>query len=83
MIRRIALRAQGKYERAAPHFQESLVVARTIERDSYRVYAEIRSLVDLARTESEQGASEQAIKRFKDALAVGRRRPAKRESTHG
>ena len=64
----MALRAQGKHERAAAHLQESLVVAHTMERDSYRVYAEVRSLVDLARTESEQGASEQAIRRFKDAL---------------
>jgi hypothetical protein len=57
----LALLVLGQHERAAAVLRESIVVGQTIERDSVRAMAAIRSLVWLGRVESARGATDTAI----------------------
>jgi tetratricopeptide (TPR) repeat protein len=72
LVRGIAWRARGQHDRAAEVLGESVAVARTVERASYRTFAVVRALVSLGRAESNRGSSTTAIARFSEALAIMR-----------
>jgi hypothetical protein len=65
-------RARRQHDRAATSLRESLAIAKSVERASYRAFAVTRSLVPLGCAESERGASAEARAVFKEAL-VGMR----------
>ncbi len=63
---------QEHYEQAATYLHEGLAISQAIERDSYRVVALIRTLVQLGILEESRGAFDDALTRYTDALLLMR-----------